>query len=154
MHRLYWLLLLLPSPLSAQAAQSDVYGIWESEAKDGHIEISDCGNGTPCGALVWVDPHKTDTLLDARNKNKDLRSRALLGVPIIWDLKPAKSEWKHGKIYNPEDGKTFKAHIKQQSANSLQVKGCLGPLCITNIWTRVLPKTQINEQSSERYDHD
>lgn len=138
MTRLFWAVLIGLFPISAQANHSDVFGLWLSEAKDGHIQISDCGDGTPCGALVWIDPETADTTLDARNKDRNLRTRPLLGVPIIWGYKRSKNGWKAGKIYNPEDGKTFRSSVKQHSENSLKVKGCLGPLCITNIWTRVV----------------
>ncbi|MGB0907388.1 MAG: DUF2147 domain-containing protein [Maricaulaceae bacterium] len=143
MKRIFWLSILCLMPLSAQASPHDVYGLWVSEAKDGHIEISDCGDGTPCGKLVWIDPAKADTALDLRNKDAGLRARPLLDVPIIWDFKRAKKGWKAGKIYNPEDGKTFRARVKAKDADHLQVKGCLGLICIANIWTRVAPQNQI-----------
>lgn len=146
MKRLFLSLFICFTPLSAHASVHDVYGLWMSEAKDGHIEVWDCGDGTPCGTLVWVDPEKADTLLDARNKDKVLRNRALVGVPIIWDFKRSKKGWKSGKIYNPEDGKTFTARIKRQEKNHLQVKGFLGVICITNIWTRVSHVKPSNQQ--------
>jgi len=146
MKRFFWSVAICFTPLSAHASAHEVYGLWMSEAKDGHIEVSDCGDGTPCGRLVWIDPHKADTLLDARNKNKDLRSRALIGVPIIWDFERSKKGWKSGKIYNPEDGKTFSARVKRQDIDHLQVKGCLGVICITNIWTRVSLVMPTNQQ--------
>lgn len=146
MKHLFWSAMLSLTPLSAHASSHDVYGLWMSEAKDGHIEVSDCGDGTPCGTLVWVDPEKADTLLDSRNKKEELRSRALVGVPIIWNFERSQKGWKSGKIYNPEDGKTFTARIKRQDADHLQVKGCLGVICITNMWTRVASSEPINQQ--------
>ena len=151
MKRLFWSIMLCFTPLSAHASPHDVYGLWMSEAKDGHIEISDCGDGTPCGTLVWVDPQKADTLLDLRNKDKNLRKRALVGVPIIWNFERAKTGWKSGRIYNPEDGKTFTAHVKRQDVDHLQVKGCLGVICITNIWTRVEFLKLNNQQFKDRH---
>lgn len=121
----------------AVARPYDVYGLWLSAAKDGHIEIRDCGDGTPCGNLVWVDPAKADTHLDVRNRDPSLRSRKLIGTPIIRGFEPAPIGWKGGEIYNPEDGKTFAASLEKLPNGSLKVKGCLGPLCRTNIWTPV-----------------
>lgn len=141
MKHLIWLAFFFV-PMSASASPHDVFGLWLSEAKDGHINISDCGDGTPCGTLVWVDPKTTDTTLDARNKDRDLRSRSLVGVPIIWGFERTKNGWKAGKIYNPEDGKTFGARVKRQDVDLLEVKGCLGFMCITNIWTRVSLEAQ------------
>lgn len=138
----FWLILSLAFPSSAYASPHDVFGLWTSEAKDGHIEISDCGNGSPCGVLAWVDPRKGGATLDVRNRDKDLRGRPLIGVPIIWNFEHSKKGWRSGKIYNPEDGKIFTAHVKRQDLNHLQVKGCLGVMCITNIWTRFPPTTE------------
>jgi len=121
----------------AYADNHDVHGLWLTEAKDGHVEIKDCGDGTPCGTLVWVDPHTSETELDARNADETLRTRALIGVPIIWGFAKGKNNWRKGKIYNPEDGKTFSSSIRLLKDGTLKVKGCLGPICITNIWTAV-----------------
>lgn len=115
----------------------DVNGIWLTNAEDAHVEISDCGDGTPCGTLIWVDPATTDTDLDARNPDPDLRSRPLAGLPLLWGFQESSSRWRKGKIYNPEDGKTFRSAIRTRDDGTLEVKGCIGPLCQTYIWTRV-----------------
>lgn len=121
----------------ACADPHDVYGVWLSEAKDGLIEISDCGDNTPCGVLVWVDPNKEPTETDERNRDVNLRDRKLIGVPIVWGYSRGRSGWRGGSIYNPEDGKTFASSMKRRPDGTLKVKGCLGPLCITNTWTQV-----------------
>ena len=130
-------LLLGFTPLIANANPHDVYGIWLTEAGDGHIEISDCGDGTPCGVLVWVDPIKLSTDRDAQNPDPMLQERPLVGVPIVWGYDAGRNSWRRGQIYNPEDGKTFSSSMKKLENGNLKVKGCLGPLCITNIWTHV-----------------
>ncbi|MEL7453059.1 MAG: DUF2147 domain-containing protein [Pseudomonadota bacterium] len=121
----------------AAASPLDVAGLWLTEAGTGHIEIKDCGDGTPCGTLVWVDPMAANTHLDAKNRTATLRNRPLIGVPIVWGFKRATDAWRGGKIYNPEDGKTFRASLSVTQDADLEVKGCLGPLCRTNIWTRL-----------------
>jgi uncharacterized protein (DUF2147 family) len=46
--------------------------------------------------------------------------------------------WSGGKIYNPDDGKTYKAKVTPVDANTLKVRGCVFvPLCKTQTWTRV-----------------
>ena len=47
----------------AAADPHDVEGLWLTQARDGHIEIKDCGDGSPCGTLVWVDPATTERRL-------------------------------------------------------------------------------------------
>lgn len=129
----------------ANADTLDVYGLWLTQAKDSHIKVTDCGDGTPCGELVWVDPMIAEAGIDARNANTSLRTRPLVGVPIVWGYTRGKKKWKSGRIYNPEDGKTFKSSMRLQENGTLKVKGCIGPLCITNIWTPVRkPQDKIN----------
>jgi len=137
MKSLFLFLLSVALPIGGHADPYDVYGLWLSEAKDGHIEISDCGDGSPCGILVWVAPEKEPTLKDDRNRDERLRDRNLIGAPVVWGYARGRSEWRGGKIYNPEDGKTFWSSMKRRSDGTLKVKGCLGPLCIANTWTRV-----------------
>lgn len=128
---------MLAIPSTANADTFDVYGLWLTQAETAHIEVTDCGDGTPCGALTWVDPVIAETGIDVRNVNSSLRSRPLVGVPIVWGYARGKKNWRGGHIYNPEDGKTFKSTMRLQKNGTLKVKGCLGPLCITNIWTPV-----------------
>lgn len=124
-------------PMLAHANTLDVYGLWLTEAKDGHVEITDCGDGSPCGTLVWIDPAKSPTLHDERNRDIALQDRPLIGVPIVWGYVAGRGEWRRGRIYNPEDGKTFGSSMKRLSNGTLRVRGCLGPICITNIWTPI-----------------
>lgn len=128
-------LAILALPASASADILDVYGLWLTQAKDAHIEVTDCGDGTPCGYLIWVDPMTTQTLHDTRNSDSELRERPLIGVPIVWGYARGKKDWRSGHIYNPEYGETYTSSMRLQKDGTLKVKGCLGPLCITNIWT-------------------
>lgn len=142
-------LALLALAPTASADTFNVYGLWLTEAKTAHIEVTDCGDGTPCGSLAWVDPLTADTDSDIRNANTDLRERPLIGVPIVWGYERGKKNWSSGHIYNPEDGKTFKSVMRLQKDGTLEVKGCLGFLCITNIWTRVTQPSIAPKSSQE-----
>lgn len=144
MKRLVFVLLTIVAPPLAYADSHDVYGLWLTEAGDGYVEVKDCGNGTPCGTLAWVDPSKSSSDLDSRNADKTLRDRPLMGIPIIWGYEKAKQDWRSGKIYNPEDGKSFSSSVRRLDDGTLRVKGCIGPICITNSWT---PISQISQNS-------
>lgn len=131
-------------PASACADAFDVYGIWLTQAEDAHIEVTDCGDGTPCGDLVWVDPITAESQQDIRNDNSEQRGRPLIGVPIVWGYVRGRKNWHNGHIYNPEYGKTYASSMRLQKDGTLKVKGCLGPICITNIWTPA--QTRMKEQ--------
>ena len=40
-----------------------------------------------------------------------------------------------GAIYDPKRGKTYRSELKRRDANTLEVKGCIGPFCQTQVWT-------------------
>ncbi len=42
-----------------------------------------------------------------------------------------------GRIYNPENGRTYRASLKLRSPDLLEVKGCLLIVCDTQVWRRV-----------------
>ncbi len=138
------LLAFLFYPVFAGAASAEgiveISGLWRTVRHGALVKISDCGNATPCGVLVWA----SEALLngntqDRRNRQPALRERPLLGVPILWGFQPNASGWQNGRVYNPEDGKTFHAHLQLLSSNELRVTGCLGPFCRSQIWTRSSP---------------
>lgn len=122
---------------AALAGPLDVDGVWQTQAADGHVRVADCGDGTPCGELVWVAPSAPGGGLDAKNPDPALKSRALTGITIVWGYRRGGDGWKGGRIYNPQDGKTFRSRLRLTSADTLEVKGCLGPICRKNVWTRV-----------------
>lgn len=128
---------LLIGGAAAGAEVSDVAGSWRTVRHGALVTMGDCGNGTPCGRLAWVNPaQKGGHTTDARNKNPALRARPLIGVPVLYGFVRAEGGWRNGKIYNPDDGKTFTAHMTLLSKDRLEVKGCLGSLCRKQIWTR------------------
>jgi uncharacterized protein (DUF2147 family) len=129
------LLALFSTPTLAQ--RLDISGRWLTADRDGEVEIADCGNNSPCGHLVWYNETLARTRFDARNPNPLLAQRELIGTQIFWGFTRSNGQWAGGYIYNPADGKTFKAHLRRADDGALIVKGCLGPLCVTRRWTRV-----------------
>jgi uncharacterized protein (DUF2147 family) len=60
-----------------------------------------------------------------------------MGLSILIGMKPAgDGTWK-GAIYNPDDGKTYSATVRQ-SGDKLKVQGCVASiLCKTNTFVRL-----------------
>ena len=126
----------------ALSAPLDVAGTWSAESRYGnilgHVRITDCGDGTPCGALAWFDSARTRQRTDILNPDRTLRGRSLIGAPLITGFKRQGTAWRRGRLYNPEDGKTFACTLQlAPDRHHLRVTGCLGPFCQTKIWTRV-----------------
>lgn len=120
------------------AADLAVAGLWVTDEGKGRVEIRDCGDGTPCGALVWIAPDEPGSGLDENNPDPLLRSQPLLGLQILWGFEAQKDRWRKGRIYDPEVGKTYRSAMVLNEAGDLEVKGCIGPICRAVVWTRDL----------------
>lgn len=120
--------------VSGPAAAIDVAGLWLTDNGSGKIEIVDCGDGTPCGSLVWIHPDEETPWVDFNNPDPALRDRSLIGLPIVWGFRRGKGKWRSGQIYDPEEGKTYRSALQLQQNGDLNVKGCIGPFCRTVIW--------------------
>ena len=117
---------------------NDLTGTWRTVRHGALVTITDCGNGSPCGGLEQVSTAITNGhTTDIRNPNATLRTRPLIGVPILWGFASGTEGWRNGHLYNPDDGKTFRAYLRLLSPNELRVTGCLGPFCRSQIWTRI-----------------
>ncbi|MEM0929666.1 MAG: DUF2147 domain-containing protein [Pseudomonadota bacterium] len=121
----------------AQAADLEVAGRWYTDDRSSIISIEDCGNGTPCGVVQWLSPEAASQAYDSNNKDQSLRDRPIIGMSLLSGFKAKENGcWRRGSIYNPEDGRTYRARIELISNDILSVSGCLGPICKTLIWHR------------------
>lgn len=117
-------------------AAQPVEGRWLTEERDAVITIGDCGN-TLCGRITkfLVTPPQGADQRDVNNRNPKLRSRKLMGMPVLTGFTEDGDEWR-GEIYDPKSGKTYRSIIRRKNASTLEVKGCLGPFCQTQTWKR------------------
>ncbi|MFA9200658.1 MAG: DUF2147 domain-containing protein [Cypionkella sp.] len=126
-------ILALAAPLSAA---EPIDGLWTTAEKTGQVRIADCG-GTRCGRLakfLVVPPQGADQR-DTNTPDKALRTRRLLGLPILTGFRPDGAVWR-GTIYDPKSGKSYRAILKRAGRDRLEVKGCIGPFCQTQVWRR------------------
>lgn len=134
---------------SAHASDSeDILGVWSTEGKEAKIMIYKCGVKY-CGKVVWSkDPNypadsKEGTpgspTLDHNNPNPKLRKTPIIGLQILYEFMFAGDNlWTEGKIYNPDNGKTYSGKITLESPNQLNLRGFVGISLIgrTTTWTR------------------
>lgn len=132
---LFALLALLITP--AARAQS-VVGDWltiddETETKRSVVEIYE-ENGALFARVKHIFPKEGEpedpVCIACKGRNKDQR---ILGMVIMWDMKPDGDEWKGGRILDPEKGKTYRAKIWLEDGR-LRVRGYLGPFYRTQTW--------------------
>jgi len=133
-------LCVLGLPALAQSetgsATHNVYGVFLTPDGSSHIEIADCGDGTPCGRIVWIDP---DSLPEGESP-ESVAGRAgerLMGMQLIEGFERRRRDWRGGSVYDPENDKMYAARLKRLSDGQLQLKGCIGPICQTQVWAAV-----------------
>ena len=116
-------------------------GVWLTPGGNSHVEIAPCGDKL-CGRIVWLkEPNnqKGQPLRDARNADEALRSRPILGLPVLtgFPQEPTDGVWEDGKIYSPKNGKTFRSEMEMNGRDTLKVSGCKWIRCKSQIWKRV-----------------
>jgi uncharacterized protein (DUF2147 family) len=123
-------LVLLSMPAQAQSA--DPSGTWMTQSGETRVKIAKCG-GDYCGTIVSSTYQK-----DTNNADPQLRDRNIVGVRMIWDLKP-NGDGYTGQLYNPQDGKTYTGKLKVTAPNALQLSGCVfgGLICRSQVWSKV-----------------
>jgi uncharacterized protein (DUF2147 family) len=124
-------------PFAANALE--LKGKWLTEEGKGHVLFESCGNKL-CGRIVWLKQPNDDAgkpLVDELNKNATLRKRPIIGLSLT-ELEPDGSGGWKGTIYNPEDGKSYKAKASIQRDGQLLIEGCIlgGLFCDSQTWTR------------------
>lgn len=117
------------------AAAEPVAGRWMTADKDAVIAIAPCGSKL-CGTIdrFLVPPPQGLDQRDVNNKDAKLRSRKLLGMPILTGFTFTDGAWR-GQIYDPKSGKTYRS-VLEPAGNVLKVKGCISIFCQTQTWTR------------------
>ena len=124
-----------PAPAQTQqASRTSPVGEWLVEDGEGQIRIEECGANL-CG---YVTAAKNPNDKDRKNPDPSLRSRSVIGMPVLIDMKPAGNRWK-GNIYNVKDGGTYSANISMKGEDKLRVEGCAfgGMICGGQSWSRV-----------------
>lgn len=123
--------------LTASAAEPT--GTWLTKNGDAHIRVAKCG-AAMCGTIVWLlDPTDGATgqpQIDTNNPDPAKRGRKILGL-TIFAMQPDSSGNYVGDIYNADDGQSYRGKMIRRSATQLEVQGCLGLVCGSEMWSLV-----------------
>ncbi len=129
---------------NAAVAPMTPIGVWATAGGESHVKIEDCG-GKLCGTIIWLkEPLNKEGKDDVDSENPDpsLRTRKLAGMSLLKGFTQDQSDsnvWTGGKIYNPDDGKTYSCNLTLQDPKTLRVRGYVGLSFLgkTQIWSRV-----------------
>lgn len=123
---------------SAVAHAFDPTGQWLVADRSAVMKIEACTDGL----YATIDWERVPGI-DAKNPDRAKRGRPLVGVSILIGMKQSgANEWE-GRVYNPKDGGTYDAYLKQPQADAVRLEGCVlgGIICDGETWTRVPPVT-------------
>lgn len=143
-----------------------VVGTWLTDDQ-AEITIAPCEKGL-CGYLSKIvipediyfrnkdsiDAIGIQNLTDDNNPNPELKTRPLLGMPMITlhtQISPVRHE---GELYNPEDGQTYFGKVELADWDTLLLRGCLGWLTFAcanedRVWKRV-PEEEVARAMENR----
>ena len=123
---------------AAPANAEEFIGTWLTANSDARIRVAKCGKAL-CGTVVWlrnaVDPKTGQPPVDDKNPNVAMRSRKVLGIRIFVMDQDNTGTWVGG-IYNSDDGQTYRGRLAPRGEDELEVQGCAGSLCGSEVWTR------------------
>lgn len=140
MRKLFIAMFMLLAPLTSAFAQ-EVIGKWKLSTGTAIVEVYQEGD-IYNGKIVWLQ-NPTDAngnpAVDKNNPDEKLRSRQLMGLNMLSNLKAQKGEYTGGVIYDPANGKTYYCSMAVEG-DILKVRGSLdkrGLLGRTMDWFRV-----------------
>ena len=128
----------LASLISGTAAADtfDVFGTYLLPKGDSHVKISDCGDGSPCGRIVWIKAEGLPAGKTPADVTND-KGEKIMGYTLLGGFARKSNDWRGGKIHDPVESKTYDSRLKRLANGDLEVKGCIGPICQTQIWKPV-----------------
>jgi uncharacterized protein (DUF2147 family) len=144
---------LLGSLASGASAQTpSVMGTWLTASGAAKVRIGRCADaasGPICGFIVALRNPKgpdgavvaPEAATDYHNQNPALRSRKVIGMPLLWGFKSTSdpNAFEDGRVYNGENGKIYNANISLEVDGRLRLRGYVGSPMFgeTQMWTRV-----------------
>jgi uncharacterized protein (DUF2147 family) len=132
------LALALGMAAAAPALAADpIAGRWVTAEKDAVIAIRQCGKSL-CGTIekFLIPPPGGNDQRDVNNADPAKRQRKLIGTAILSGLTADADAWR-GQVYDPKSGRTYTSEVRRKGDGALEVKGCFGPLCQTQVWRKV-----------------
>ena len=118
-------------------AEEGIFGYWLTPGSV--VKIENCDSYV-CAKVetIFVDEGRDPKLiLDENNKDRALRSRAVIGINVlsgflVKDIK--QRDFKGGRIYDPRRGREFKSSLHLKDDGNLEVEGCLAFICDSEEW--------------------
>lgn len=127
---------MLAAAATPAQALEPIAGRWVTAEKDAVIAIRKCGKSL-CGTIerFLIPPKGGNDQRDINNSDPAKRQRKLIGTSILTGLAADGDAWR-GQVYDPKTGRTYTSEVRRKAAGTLEVKGCFGPICQTQVWKK------------------
>lgn len=155
-----------PATAAEAVEAGDLVGLWATEDEEAHVRISR-EDGTFRGEIVWLaepiyppDDERGmggQKKVDRNNPDPELHDQPIIGLEILHGFRyDGDGLWKNGRIYDPDNGKTYKAKIRMNEDGTLDVRGFIGFSLLgrTTVWTPMEEETQGEESQGEEPDEE
>lgn len=120
--------LALACAMASPALAASPEGMWltkpDRKGQVAHVQATTCG-GAYCGKIVKVFDKDGDPVPGAKN----------VGKQVFWDMTGSAGRYE-GRAFVPAHNRDYDAKM-QVNGNQMKVSGCLGPVCQSQVWTRV-----------------
>lgn len=121
-------------------AADSAAGTWRLSSGKVTVRVAPCGAHL-CGKVVALKKPRDDKgrlRRDKENPNPALRSRPVIGLTILSNMRSTGEGHWSGTIYNPDDGNTYSSHMQLMGAGSMKVDGCVaGVFCKSMTFVRI-----------------
>ena len=124
-----------------------VLGLWTTPNDKSRVHIYKTADGTYNGRIVWLkqpdypaDFHNKSLAgkpkVDIHNPKKNLRSRPVMDMDVLTGFKysPSNHDWRKGKCYDPEEGKTYTCRMRLKGDQTEMVRGYVWKRHKTQEW--------------------
>jgi uncharacterized protein (DUF2147 family) len=116
-------------------AADPVEGDWIVQGGSAKVHIAPCPAKADqlCGVFTWL---KNPTN-KAGKPVTDPAGKPVMGMTFIRDFKRVgPGRWHGGKIYDPDEGKTYDSKMQIAPDGTLKLSGCVLFICQAQIWKR------------------
>jgi uncharacterized protein (DUF2147 family) len=139
--------LALTAPASGAPASEDsrqIRGLWvdhrEVDQRKVAVWIEDCDD-LLCGRIYWLNKPLSaggQPKRDRLNPDAALRDRPLCGLTVLTGFRQVEEGTWSGRIYNPNDGRTYSSTMRLEPDGSLGIRGYVGLTLFgkTVVWVR------------------
>ena len=133
---------------SADSSGDNILGVWHTTDDKSQVQIFKENNQYSGKILSLKEPNwPTGSKLgrpgtpknDRNNPDPGHHAKPIIGLQIVSDfVYDGKNVWAGGKVYDPENGKTYHGKITMVGTNRLELRGFIGISLFgrTVVWTR------------------